>query len=115
MTSAGALAVPRQSGVLCRRSLTRSPGPSYDYDDVLGTQFLSRDPAVAVTREPYGYGNENPLNRADPAGWMTGGPTLRDPGPAISGSIITTMPVTSGLKAIRKAITASRSAQSTAR
>jgi hypothetical protein len=40
----------------------------YAYDGTAHTQFLSRDPAVAVTREPYGYGNENQLNRADPSG-----------------------------------------------
>lgn len=31
-------------------------------------QFLSRDPAVATTRSPYGYVGGNPLNATDPSG-----------------------------------------------
>ena len=31
-------------------------------------QFLSVDPAVALTREPYAYGGDNPVNRRDPTG-----------------------------------------------
>jgi hypothetical protein len=31
-------------------------------------EFLSRDPAVAMTGEPYGYANDNPLNGTDPTG-----------------------------------------------
>ena len=37
------------------------------YDPSTG-QFLSRDPAVARTREPYAYVNDNPLNASDPDG-----------------------------------------------
>ena len=37
------------------------------YDPATG-QFLSRDPAVATTREPYAFVGENPLNATDPSG-----------------------------------------------
>lgn len=37
------------------------------YDPSTG-QFLSRDPAVAATRQPYAYTNDNPLNGTDPTG-----------------------------------------------
>ena len=37
--------------------------------DAHGTgQFLSRDPMVALTRSPYGYVADNPLNGVDPSG-----------------------------------------------
>jgi RHS repeat-associated protein len=38
------------------------------YYDPTTAQFLSRDPAVALTLSAYGYVNNNPLNGADPAG-----------------------------------------------
>ena len=31
-------------------------------------QFLSRDPFAAITGEPYGYANDDPVNEADPTG-----------------------------------------------
>jgi RHS repeat-associated protein len=37
------------------------------YDPTTG-QFLSRDPAVATTREPYAYVGDNPMNFIDPVG-----------------------------------------------
>jgi RHS repeat-associated protein len=37
------------------------------YDPATG-QFLSRDPVVATTREPYSYVQDNPLNGGDPTG-----------------------------------------------
>jgi RHS repeat-associated protein len=37
------------------------------YDPTVG-QFLAADPAVALTGEPYQYGDENPLNAIDPTG-----------------------------------------------
>jgi RHS repeat-associated protein len=37
------------------------------YDPATG-QFLSRDPAVATTRQPYAYVVDNPLNGTDPTG-----------------------------------------------
>jgi RHS repeat-associated protein len=39
------------------------------YDPSTG-QFLSRDPAVATTREPYTYVDDNPLNGVDPSGLL---------------------------------------------
>jgi RHS repeat-associated protein len=38
------------------------------YDPGTG-QFLTRDPIEELTREPYSYGSDNPLNRADPSGF----------------------------------------------
>ena len=38
------------------------------YYDPVTTEFLSRDPAVATTRDPYGYAGGNPLNATDPSG-----------------------------------------------
>jgi RHS repeat-associated protein len=37
------------------------------YDPVTG-QFLTRDPLEAITREPYSYVGDNPVNRLDPRG-----------------------------------------------
>jgi RHS repeat-associated protein len=37
------------------------------YDPATG-QFLSRDPIVSMTRSPYAYVHDNPLNALDPAG-----------------------------------------------
>jgi RHS repeat-associated protein len=37
------------------------------YDPVTG-QFMARDPLESVTRYPYSYGFQNPLNRSDPSG-----------------------------------------------
>lgn len=37
------------------------------YDPATG-QFISRDPAVATTRQPYSYTYDNPLNVTDPTG-----------------------------------------------
>jgi RHS repeat-associated protein len=38
------------------------------YYDPATAQFLTRDPAVSLTREPYGYTGGDPLNRVDPSG-----------------------------------------------
>ncbi|MFN8038878.1 MAG: RHS repeat-associated core domain-containing protein [Acidimicrobiales bacterium] len=40
------------------------------YDPTTG-QFISRDPANALTRSAYGYTGGNPLNRTDPSGLWT--------------------------------------------
>ena len=51
------------------------------YDPTTG-QFLSRDPAVAMTRSPYGYVGGNPLNASDPTGLginLPGGFCLKNP------------------------------------
>jgi RHS repeat-associated protein len=61
------------------------------YDPVTG-QFLTRDPADLITRSPYAYAADNPLNRTDPTGmclgWIWGVPSCQfDPSrliPAIS-------------------------------
>jgi RHS repeat-associated protein len=42
------------------------------YYDPSAGQFISRDPAVAATREPYAYTIDSPLNGSDPSG--LGGP-----------------------------------------
>ncbi|MEV6595682.1 RHS repeat-associated core domain-containing protein [Actinoplanes sp. NPDC051346] len=38
------------------------------YYDPGTAQFISRDPAVSMTRQPYGYANNNPVNLTDPSG-----------------------------------------------
>jgi RHS repeat-associated protein len=38
------------------------------YYDAATAQFLSRDPAVGLTRSPYAYVGSNPLNSTDPSG-----------------------------------------------
>src|SRR5258708_8156196 len=38
------------------------------YYDPSTADFLTRDPAVAMTRGPYGYVGDNPLNQTDPTG-----------------------------------------------
>ena len=43
------------------------------YDPTTG-QFLTVDPLVAQTGEPYGYTNDNPVNKSDPAGLGAQGP-----------------------------------------
>ncbi|MGH9152960.1 MAG: RHS repeat-associated core domain-containing protein [Acidimicrobiales bacterium] len=42
------------------------------YDPATG-QFLSRDPLIDVTQDPYGYTGNNPINRTDPTGenWLS--------------------------------------------
>ncbi len=46
------------------RSIIRS---SSFYDPTTG-QFLTRDPAVSMTRDAYGYAGNSPLNATDPSG-----------------------------------------------
>ena len=38
-----------------------------NYDPATG-QFTTRDPATALTGQPYGYARDNPLNQGDPSG-----------------------------------------------
>lgn len=38
------------------------------YGPTLGARFLTRDPLEAITRSPYGYVANNPLNMTDPSG-----------------------------------------------
>jgi RHS repeat-associated protein len=61
--------------------------------DPATAQFLSVDPAVALTREPYAYGGDNPVNRRDPDGLSAEGlegvpcyfPFCGPPLPAVEG------------------------------
>lgn len=47
--------------------------PQARYYDPTSGQFISVDPIVAKTREPYGYTTDNPLNLSDPSGlWNWG-------------------------------------------
>jgi RHS repeat-associated protein len=41
--------------------------------DPATAQFLSRDPLVPLTREPYAYGGDNPTSFSDPTGLLTFG------------------------------------------
>jgi RHS repeat-associated protein len=47
------------TGLIYMRARTYDPATA---------QFLTRDPFVALTGEPYSYAEDNPLNRADPSG-----------------------------------------------
>ncbi len=47
------------TGLIYMRARTYDPSTA---------QFLTVDPFVALTGEPYSYGEDNPLNRADPSG-----------------------------------------------
>ena len=50
------------------------------YYDLYSRQFLSVDPLVDQTLQPYGYANENPANQDDPTGlWSCENP-LSGPG-----------------------------------
>jgi RHS repeat-associated protein len=48
------------------------------YDPGTG-QFISRDPMVTTTRQPYAYVADNPLNRTDPSGQIFGLEILLSP------------------------------------
>jgi RHS repeat-associated protein len=43
------------------------------YYDPVTAQFVSVDPAVAVTGEPYGFAGDDPANESDPSGLGGGG------------------------------------------
>lgn len=45
------------------------------YYDPNTAQFLTRDPLAALTRQPYGYASNNPLNTTDPSGLAPECPT----------------------------------------
>ncbi len=61
--------------------------------DPTTAQFLPVDPAVSITREPYAYGGDNPVNRRDPDGLSAEGiegvpcywPLCGPPPPAVEG------------------------------
>ena len=52
-----------ESGLVYLRARYYDPGTQ---------QFISRDPAVGRTGQPYGYANGNPINYTDPAGLWPG-------------------------------------------
>ena len=71
-------------GTPARRPSTDGLGPSLlastpaaSYDPATG-QFLTRDPAVAMTMEPYAYAANDPVNLTDPTGlWPWDGRCIR--------------------------------------
>jgi len=75
-----------RSGVPCRRRRSRSsratlpcvsrakfPSLVHRYYDPATGQFLSVDPDVAATGQPYVYTNDNPVNENDPSGLISAG------------------------------------------
>lgn len=50
------------------------------YYDPSTAQFLTRDPIEAITREPYGYAGNDPINRIDPTGLGECGRSWTSPG-----------------------------------
>ena len=57
------------------------------YDPATG-QFISRDPMVSTTREPYAYVGDNPLNATDPTGLLSWD-DVKHVGGSIAGGIAT--------------------------
>lgn len=60
----------RGSGPACQYT-DPNTGLQYDtarYYDPQTVQFLTQDPLVALTGEPYSYANDNPINNTDPSG-----------------------------------------------
>jgi RHS repeat-associated protein len=49
----------QDTGLIYMRARTYDPATA---------QFLSVDPFVALTGEPYSFGEDNPINKADPSG-----------------------------------------------
>lgn len=43
-------------------------GDATTYGPCSGARFLTRDPLESITREPYSYTGNNPINRTDPTG-----------------------------------------------
>jgi RHS repeat-associated protein len=56
------------------------------YDSGTG-QFLTRDPLEKVTRVPYGYAGDDPLNRDDPSGLFLGIPGTPSTGEVVAGVV----------------------------
>lgn len=48
-------------------------GDATTYGPALGARFLTRDPLASVTREPYAYASNDPVNNVDPTGLDTCG------------------------------------------
>ena len=54
------------------------------YYDPSTAQFLTRDPLGQLTRQPYSYANDNPINNTDPTGLDCG---ITDPGGCINDAV----------------------------
>ena len=67
--------------------------PATTYDPRRGARFLTRDPLVATTRDPYGYAANNPVNNTDPLGLFCVGslctPSAGDVKDAVGGMVDT--------------------------
>lgn len=76
--------------------------------DPATAQFMSVDPMGPITREPYGYGGDNPVNYGDPTGLIfgiPGTPSLEDIGTRFVGFWDGfTQPVFGGTAALRSAL-----------
>jgi RHS repeat-associated protein len=76
--------------------------------DPATAQFLSSDPLGPITREPYGYGGDNPVSYGDPTGLIfgiPGTPSLEDIGTRFVGFWDGfTQPVFGGTAALRSAL-----------
>src|ERR1700689_506119 len=80
--------------------------------DPTTAQFLTVDPAVALTREPYAYGGDNPVNRRDPDGLSAEGlegvpcyfPFCGPPPPAVEGVQHGIEGITHGIESVGNAV-----------
>jgi RHS repeat-associated protein len=80
----GAQYTSSDTGLIYLRNRTYDPATA---------QFLTVDPAVSLTRAPYNYGGDNPVNHGDPAGLSAEGvegvpcyfPFCGPPPPAVEG------------------------------
>ncbi|MFI7501793.1 RHS repeat-associated core domain-containing protein [Streptomyces sp. NPDC049687] len=63
------------------------------YYDPETAQFISRDPAVTQTRQPYAYANDNPVNLSDPSGLFVPTPNGCGPAGGISSYVIPNNPL----------------------
>jgi hypothetical protein len=50
-------------------------------------RFMSRDPLVSLTREPYGYAANNPINHTDPTGLFGIGDLVDAAGDLVGGAV----------------------------
>jgi RHS repeat-associated protein len=67
-TSIGAVTTPLQYTGAYQDLTTGLYYLNARYYDPTTNQFLSIDPLLAMTQQPYGYANENPTNGSDPSG-----------------------------------------------
>lgn len=69
---AGSVSTPLQYGAGYTDAETGLVYLQHRYYDPVTGQFLTVDPALATTREPYAYVNDNPLNKTDRRGLWFG-------------------------------------------